>query len=115
MKIALPVKKANDSYMLSSKFGKTPFFLIFDTETGEIKVIRNEYQNGRDIANILSSKGVKTVITHHIGKGAFNHLKNLCIDVYHSENKNISYTKVIQQFKERNLQKIKDENFKQEV
>ncbi len=115
MKIALPVKKVSDGYLLSSRFGKAPFFLIFDAKTDEIKVIRNEYQNGRDIANILSSKGVKAVITYHIGKGAFNHLKNLCMEVYYSDNKNIPYTKVIQQFKEGNLQKIKDKNFKQEV
>ncbi len=111
MKIALPVKKQKDKYVLSPAFGKAKFFIIVDTDSNNEKVIENIHLNGKGIAEQLATEHVEAVITNHIGEGAFRHLKKFNIEVYFSQEKNIPVEEVLKLFEDNKLPKITSENF----
>ncbi len=111
MKIALPVKYVKNEYLLSSAYGKAPIFMIYDLETNSFEIVENKYLNGRDVANLLSSKGAKAVITNHLGQGAYKHLKDLNIKAYFSELKNKPVEESINLFKENKLKEFNEKDF----
>lgn len=110
MKIAMPVKqKLNGNYALSPSFGKAPFFIVYETDTDSYEVVRNEFLNGRDIINLLSSKGVKVIITNHIGLNAYKKVLDLGLSAYYSEKKNKDFKEVINDYKQGILKEITPE------
>lgn len=111
MKIAMPVKKKGETYLLSSAYGKAPFFLIYNLENNNFEIAKNEGLNGKYVADMLSSKNVKVVITNHIGAGAFNALQQKGIKAYFTEKKNTDFKEVIDEFKNGKLKEITPEIF----
>ncbi len=70
-------------------------FLIYDTDTGEYKVIDNS-QNlnlpqgaGIQSAQNVASEGVKAIITGHVGPKAFNVLTAAKITIYLTDLKTV--------------------------
>ncbi|MFN3977840.1 MAG: NifB/NifX family molybdenum-iron cluster-binding protein [Sulfurihydrogenibium azorense] len=111
MKIALPVKPQKDEYLVSPAFGKAKFFLIYDTQSQDVKIVENEHLSGRDVVNILSKEKVEIVITNHLGGGAYQHMVNCGIKPYYTESKNVSYKEVINQFLEGKLREFQPIDF----
>ncbi|WP_051524436.1 NifB/NifX family molybdenum-iron cluster-binding protein [Sulfurihydrogenibium subterraneum] len=111
MKIALPVKPQKEEYLLSPAFGKAKFFLIYDTETQEVKIVENEHLSGRDVVNILSKEKVNVVITNHLGGGAYRHIIDCGIKAIYTESKNAPYKEVINQFLEGKLREFQPTDF----
>lgn len=110
MKIAMPLKqKLKGVYALSPSFGKAPFFLIYETEDGSYEVINNEFLNGRDVINMLSSKGVKVIITNHLGLNAYKKITDLGLKAYYSEKKNKDFMEVVNDYKQGLLREITPE------
>ncbi len=90
MKVAVPVleTEVKGRRLINAHFGKSNLFAIVDTETGEVKFVKNPANNvqrgrGMQIAQMLKEKGVKAVLVKEIGAGAFDKLKNVAgMEVY---------------------------------
>ncbi|GAA0716459.1 NifB/NifX family molybdenum-iron cluster-binding protein [Clostridium malenominatum] len=95
MKICIPVKenKGLDSVAFNH-FGSAPFFLIYDLEKGEIKVIENEdLHHAHGMCQPLKAIGgenVDAILVGGIGAGALTKLNNQGIKVYRVENETVA-------------------------
>lgn len=91
MKIAIPVEdKAMESRVCIS-FGRTPFFLIYDTETNSSVFLENSAagsQGGAGIkaAQIIVDSGANAIITPRCGENAAAVLKAANIKLYKTVN-----------------------------
>lgn len=85
MKVALPViEQKGKGYWVSPHFGKARKFYIFDTESGEAKIVdlpEVERGRGRLIAETLKREGVEFVFCREIGEGAKEKLEEVGIEV----------------------------------
>lgn len=91
MKIAVSTSGENTAAPLDSRFGRTPKFLIYDTDAETFLLIDNR-QNlnaaqgaGIQAAQTVAKAGVNSVITGHCGPKAFRVLRAAEISIYHSE------------------------------
>jgi predicted Fe-Mo cluster-binding NifX family protein len=87
MKIALPVEEKILNTPVCVSFGRTPLFVIFDTENGEFEFIDNSAaasQGGAGIkaAQLLADKGAKAVVTFRCGENAAEVLNPAEIKLY---------------------------------
>lgn len=72
---------------LDLRFGRCPYFLIYDTENKEVKVLENAGQSASGGAGIaaaqqVADENVDTVVTSNMGPNAFNLLKEAGIKIY---------------------------------
>lgn len=75
MKIAIPVEEKSINANVCMSFGRTPYFLIFDTDTKEEKYVENKAatsQGGAGIkaAQTVIDEGAESVITPRLGQNA---------------------------------------------
>ena len=87
MKIALPVEEKSLNTPICVSFGRTPLFVMFDTENGEYEFIDNSAassQGGAGIkaAQLLADAGADVVITIRCGENAAEVLKPAEITLY---------------------------------
>ena len=87
MKIAIPVEEKTLNTPVCVSFGRTPFFVMFDTENGEYEFIDNSAaasQGGAGIkaAQLLADNGADVVITIRCGENAAEVLKPAEITLY---------------------------------
>ena len=88
MKIALPVEEKSLNTPICVSFGRTPLFVMFDTESGEYEFIDNSVavasQGGAGIkaAQLLADKSADVVITIRCGENAAEVLKPAEITLY---------------------------------
>lgn len=87
MKIALPVEEKSLNTPICVSFGRTPLFVIFDTENGEFEFIDNSAaasQGGAGIkaAQLLADNGAEAVITFRCGENAAEVLNPAEIKLY---------------------------------
>ncbi|MBW2068609.1 MAG: NifB/NifX family molybdenum-iron cluster-binding protein [Deltaproteobacteria bacterium] len=109
MKVAITASGDNLDSPLDSRFGRAPKFIIYDTDTGDFKVVDNT-QNlnapqgaGLQAAQNVAKEGVNCVITGHCGPRAFSILQRAGIDVYYSNATTVK--EAIEAFKEGKLDK----------
>lgn len=88
MKIAITAQGKNMESKADPRFGRTSWFVLVDTETGEYHAVSNE-QNlnagqgaGIQSAENVSRQGVEAVITGNCGPKAFRTLSAAGIKVY---------------------------------
>jgi len=55
MKIAISASGKTNESLLDIRFGRCEYFQIFDTQSGEVKILENEGQNASGGAGIASS------------------------------------------------------------
>lgn len=90
MKIAIPVDKASMDTTICISFGRTPYFLIYDTELEDAKFISNsaaESQGGAGIKaaqTIIDSKA-EALITPRCGENAAEVFHAADIKIYQAE------------------------------
>lgn len=88
MKIALSSSGTTLDSELDSRFGRARYFLLYDTETGELSVIDNQVNlnsaqgAGIQTAGNIADAGAMAVITGHCGPKAFRVLKEAGIKVF---------------------------------
>lgn len=107
--IAIPVKMNRANSAVSTLFGKAKYFAFI--ENGKIEILKNELSGGRAVVNWLNSKGVKVLITSHLGKNPFYSLLQYKIDVYFAEDERIIIDEVLNKFEQNELELINLENF----
>lgn len=106
MKIGIPVNDKKDETTVCISFGRTPYFLIYDTETNERKYIDNSAaasQGGAGIkaAQILVDEKVEAVLTTRCGENAAQVLNPAGIKLYKTVNTLVE--KTLEDFKEGRL------------
>ena len=108
MKIILSATGRDVESNINTKFGRSPFFLIVDTNTNENKSIVNETRDRPDgvgitIANIVAKEDIDVVITTDIGPLAFDIFEQCGIKIYQATGK---IDDAIQQFMDGKLSEI---------
>lgn len=111
MKIGIPVYDNKNDTTVCISFGRTPYFLIFDTETNERKYIDNTAANsqggaGIKAAQILVDEKVEAVLTPRCGENAAQVLKPAGIKLYKTVNTLLE--KTLEDFKEGRLNLLEE-------
>lgn len=63
MKLAIALKENDYNSSVDERFGRTPFFIIIDSDTKEFEIIENE---AKDEATGAGLKAVKNLLKHEI-------------------------------------------------
>ncbi len=87
MKIAIPVNGEDINSGICISFGRAPFYLFYDTETGSTEFVLNkaaDSQGGAGIkaAQLIADSGAKTVLTPRCGENAAQVLKPAGIKIF---------------------------------
>ncbi len=94
MKIAMPVDENNIESSICISFGRTPYFLIYDTDSNASNFINNSAassQGGAGIkaAQLIADKKSDILITPRCGENAADVLKAANVKIYKSMNNSI--------------------------
>jgi predicted Fe-Mo cluster-binding NifX family protein len=86
MKICITSQDSHLDSKLETRFGRSPYFVIYNTETSDVESFRNPNVSGASGAGIQSAqfiadKGVNVLLTHQVGPKASQVLKAAGIDV----------------------------------
>lgn len=87
MKIAMPINEKRVDSGVCISFGRTPYFLVHDTETKENLFIENTAAKstggaGIKAAQIIADNGADAVLTPRCGENAAGVLQNAGIKMY---------------------------------
>ncbi len=90
MIIGIPVDKSTMEANVSSHFGRTEFFLIWNTEDEKPLFINNDAMNaqggaGIKAAQVLVDNKVNAIISPRLGQNAFDVINGAGIEIYASE------------------------------
>ena len=93
MIIAIPVNETGENAEICVSFGRTPFFLFFDTETGMSTSEKNPAENapggaGIKAAQFVIDKGAKALITPRCGENSAQVFKAAEVAIYQSAGMN---------------------------
>lgn len=110
MKICISAKGKEKESLLDRRFGRCDYFQIYDTETGDFRVLENESKmsnGGAGIAasNLLIDENVDVVITGNLGPNAFGVIEEGGIKPYTSES--IAISSVLEKYENGELKEIK--------
>jgi len=113
MKICIPVEmKQGDRPVVYGHFGSAPFFIIFDLEKNESKVIKNgnmhHVHGACNPVQLLAGEGVSAVVCGGMGVRAVNILNSEGIRVFRSGSGTIKA--VAEAFRNNSLEEITAEN-----
>ena len=86
MRIAVAASGNDLKSEVDERFGRAPWFLIVDTETGDVEAIENDGASqmsgaGPKAAQMIASRSVDCLVAGHIGPNAFAALAAHGIDV----------------------------------
>ncbi len=86
MKIAVSSSGETMDAQVDPRFGRCQYFIIYDTDSGGMEVLANEFQNasggaGTQAAQMVVGKGVKAVLTGNCGPNAFAVLQDAGVQV----------------------------------
>jgi len=87
MKIAVSSDGATLESNVDPRFGRCPYYIIYDTESDDFKSVENKSGQaaggaGIQAAQMISDMNIKSVITGNIGPNAFRVLSAASIEVY---------------------------------
>lgn len=111
MKIAIPVDDKSMETTVCPSFGRTPYFLIYDTESRESIFLDNSAaasQGGAGIkaAQTVVDNGVSALLTPRCGENAAKVLEEANIKMYKTINDSVKDN--IESFKEMKLSLLED-------
>jgi len=75
MKVCITAKGATPDALVDERFGRAPYFILMDTETGSWEALENPFAAGGGgvgpkAAQLLIAHGAKAVITGQVGGNA---------------------------------------------
>jgi len=90
MKLAIPVSECNMEASICIIFGRTPYFLIYDTETKESNFLDNSSVAGKEgagkkAAQTVVDQKVDALLTPRCGKNAAEVIQSANIEIYEIE------------------------------
>lgn len=94
MILGIPVDKNSMNGSISTHFGRTEYFLIYDTENNKSKFIDNSAASssggaGIKAAQIVVDNNVDTLISPRLGQNAYDVINSQNIKIYQSINGSI--------------------------
>jgi predicted Fe-Mo cluster-binding NifX family protein len=109
MKIAIPIDEKNEKTVMSDRFGRASFYLIYDDTNNAIELLENHAAQARGGAGIqasqfLISQEIKTVIAPEIGPNALRVLKSSNTKIY--QGSKIPAIELIEKWKKNELKEI---------
>lgn len=95
MKLVVPVENKSLDMSVCPSFGRTPFYALYDTETGNHEFLDNSAatsQGGAGIkaAQMLVDRGAKAIITYRCGDNAAQVLNAAKIEMYKAHEGTVS-------------------------
>ena len=111
MLIAITSEGLAPSSLVAEKFGKTPFIIIYDTDTNTFESLRNPYAilfggAGIQTAQFIIGKNVAAVITIDISLNPLRLLKSANVEVYSCFKTQVK--EVVKEFVEGKLSIVKE-------
>lgn len=90
VKIIIPAEKKTMESPICLSFGRAPFFLVMNTESGAFEIIENKaeaVQGGAGIkaAQLVLDAGAEAVIAYRMGQNAFDVLKKAKVQLLRAE------------------------------
>ncbi len=87
MKVGISSSATTLESTVDPRFGKCPYFIIYDTDSGIFSYIENQERQvteggGIKVAHMISDMEVDSVITGNIGPNAYGVLSSDLIEVY---------------------------------
>lgn len=87
MKIAIPVEENNLKSKICVSFGRTPYFLIYDTNSNKSDYVENSAANstggaGIKAAQIIVDNKVSALLTPRCGQNAAEVMKSADIEIF---------------------------------
>ena len=88
MKIAITCTKDNIDTDVDQRFGRAPYFLVYDTDDDSFEFIENTQNLNRpqgagiQSAKTVVDKGVDVILTGHCGPNAFTALSKANIQIF---------------------------------
>lgn len=113
MKIALCSEGDSLDSKVDSRFGRCAYFILVETNTGEVEVVANQSVaagHGAGIGSVqfLVSRGVEAVCTAKVGPNAFQAFASAGIKVYFTEPATVR--QALEDFKAGKLKQITSPN-----
>lgn len=109
MKVAIPVLDKSKNSTMDSRFGRSNFYAVYDSDADTFEFVTNPAFQARGGAGIqavqfLAGKNVQAVIVPHVGPNADRGLKSSNIEIFKGES--ISASELIQKWKNNQLEKL---------
>lgn len=87
MKVCVTSAGEGENSPVEKRFGRAPYFVFVDTESGEVKSVKNPLVNesggvGPRAVQLISGEGAGAVITGQVGGNASTTLQVSGIEVY---------------------------------
>lgn len=87
MKVAISSSGTSLESNVDSRFGRCPYFIIYDTENDNFEYVENEARQamggaGIQTGQMIANKGAEAIITGNIGPNAFRVLAAANLKVY---------------------------------
>jgi len=87
MKICFSASGENEKSMLNARFGRCPYFLVFDTDSKQWQTVNNraaaEFRGaGVSAAQKVADLGCQIIVTGNMGPNAFNVMNTSDIKIY---------------------------------
>lgn len=94
MRIVMPVEQASSRGSIGASFGRSPFFLLYETETKESSFIENSALAnpggaGIKAAQLVVDQGVNAVLAPRCGENAAKVLQGAGIEIYKTSSRSI--------------------------
>jgi predicted Fe-Mo cluster-binding NifX family protein len=104
MKICVSASGKDIDSQVDTAFGRAPYFLIIDTESGCWEVVENSAASanqgaGIGAVQIVADKGVDGVLTGYVGPNASNALNASGIKIFEGVTEHITVGEAIKRFK----------------
>lgn len=104
MRIAIPIMNNTKDTKISTSFGRSPYYLIYDVKENITQYIENTAKNAQGGAGIKASQIIidnkaNVVITPQCGKNAYDVLKEAGIEVLESKGDDVDLNIIYYQSK----------------
>ena len=115
MKIAISLTAGGSQALVSSRFGRCPYFMLYDTDTDEKEVFPNTSATeaggaGTSAAQTIVDKGVRAVLSGRVGPKAFQVLSTAGVDIFLVKD-GTSIEETVKLFKDGRLEKMEMKRF----
>lgn len=109
MKICLTSSGPSEDSNLDIRFGRCPFFIVYNDKQDKYAVVKNEYAQtargaGIAAAQKISDLGCQVLITGNIGPNAFQALQTAGIKIFCSSSGKIS--EILEEYKKGDLKEL---------
>lgn len=90
MKIMVPSRGENLESLMDERYGRAPYFIIYDTDTKSYEAIKNPYLNDRggvgvSVAKLCVEKGSDAAVAEHFGPNTLEILKPANVKLFQAD------------------------------